>query len=150
MYKIFKMKNELLNKDIENIEELIKGAKDFEQYEGNKYYKSMENILHINKNLQNKVKELENTINKISESSSNNERLIEKLNSGEVFTPNQLDFIKQNNIPKQKIKNKIEELKCEKNKRKQLGIFILKDYENQYLLGEISSLEELLEESEDK
>lgn len=125
MYEIFKMKNELLNKDIEN-------------------------ILHINKNLQNKVKELENTINKISESSSNNERLIEKLNSGEVFTTNQLDFIKQNNISKQKIKDKIEELKYEKNKRIQLGIFILKDYENQHLLGEISSLEELLEESEDK
>lgn len=53
-------------------------------------------------------------------------------------------------ISKQKIKNKIEELKCEKNKRIQLGIFILKNYENQYLLGEISSLEELLEESEDK
>ena len=60
-----------------------------------------------------------------------------------------LEF-EENFIPKKKIKDKIEELKYEKNKRIQLGIFILKDYENQHLLGEISSLEELLEESEDK
>lgn len=52
-------------------------------------------------------------------------------------------------IPIQKIKDKIEELKNEKNRRTELGIFILKDYENQHLIGEISSLEELLEESED-
>lgn len=52
-------------------------------------------------------------------------------------------------IPKQKIKDKIEELKNEKNKRVQLGIFTLKDYENQHLLGEIGSLEEILEESEE-
>ncbi len=65
--EIFKIKNELLKKDIENIEELIKGAKDFEQYEGNKYYKSMENILHVNKNLQNRVKELENENKKLKE-----------------------------------------------------------------------------------
>lgn len=95
-------------------------------------------------------KEVENTINKISETSSNNERLIEKLFSGEVFTPNQLDFIKENYILKQTIKGKIKNLKYKKNTRIQLGIFILKDYENQHLLGEISSLEELLEESENR
>lgn len=49
-------------------------------------------------------------------------------------------------IPKQKVKDKIKELKQEKNRRVKLGIFILKDYENQHILGEISSLEELLEE----
>lgn len=54
-----------------------------------------------------------------------------------------------NSIPKQKIKDKIKELKNEKNKRVQLGIFTLKDYENQHLLGEIGSLEEILEESEE-
>lgn len=49
-------------------------------------------------------------------------------------------------IAKQKVKDKIKELKQEKNRRVKLGIFILKDYENQHILGEISSLEELLEE----
>lgn len=49
-------------------------------------------------------------------------------------------------ISKQKVKDKIKELKQEKNRRVKLGIFILKDYENQHILGEISSLEELLEE----
>lgn len=65
----------------------------------------------INGELREKVKKLEKNIEKISESSSNNEELIEKLNSGETFTVNQLGFIKKNFIPKQKIKDKIEKLK---------------------------------------
>ena len=63
----------------------------------------------INGELREKVKELEKNIEKISESSSNNEELIKKINSGETFTVKQLGFIKKNFIPKQKVKDKIEE-----------------------------------------
>ena len=65
----------------------------------------------INGELRKKVKELEKNIEKISESSSNNEELIEKLNSGETFTVNQLGFIKKNFISKQKIKDYLKEEK---------------------------------------
>lgn len=131
--KLNKLKYKLEDKeDIKLIDEAIELMK-----------KQKDKILELDK-------EVENTINKISKSSSDNERLIEKLFSGEVFTPNQLDFIKENYILKQTIKGKIKNLKYKKNTRIQLGIFILKDYENQHLLGEISSLEELLEESEDR
>lgn len=62
-----------IEKDIKNTKELIIGAKLYKQYEGNKYYKSMENILQdytrqkqineehqkINGELRERVKELE-------------------------------------------------------------------------------------------
>ena len=51
-----------------------------------------------------------------------------------------------NYIRKSKIKEKIEELEHEKFKRTQLGVFLLKNYENQKLLAKIQVLQELLEE----
>ena len=54
-------------------------------------------------------------------------------------------------IPKSVIREKIEELKHEKYKRTQLGVFILKNYDNQRLLGQIQVLKELLgDENEDR
>ena len=102
----------------------------------------------INGELREKVKELEKSIEKISESSSNNEELIEKPNSGETFTVNQFDFIKKNFIPKQKIKEKIEELK---NEKEQLRIDKNVTWDSQiYKLDlKIQVLQELLQE-EDK
>ena len=58
----------------------------------------------INGELREKVKELEKNIEKISESSSNNEELIEKINSGETFTVKQLGFIKKEFYTKTKSK----------------------------------------------
>lgn len=65
-----------IEEDIKNTKELIIGAKLYKQYEGNKYYKSMENILqdytrqkqineeHQKENglLREKIKELEKKI----------------------------------------------------------------------------------------
>lgn len=104
----------------------------------------------INGELREKVKELEKNIEKISESSSNNEELIKKINSGETFTVKQLGFIKKNFIPKQKVKDKIEELKIQGNYKTldnpEGRIHFLKE-ESDY---KIEVCEELLQESEDK
>lgn len=104
----------------------------------------------INGELREKVKELEKNIEKISKSSSNNEQLIEKLNSGETFTINQLAFIKKNFIPKQKIKDKIEELIIQGNYK----TFYNQNSRTHFLKEEsdykIEILQELLQESEDK
>lgn len=43
----------------------------------------------------------------------------------------------------EKIGNKIKELEHEKSKRTQLGVFILKNYENQRLLAQLEVLEEI-------
>lgn len=48
--------------DIKNIKELIQASKVFEQYEGNKYYKSMENILAEYEQDKKKIKKLEEEI----------------------------------------------------------------------------------------
>jgi hypothetical protein len=41
-----------MEEDIKILEELIKAAKDYNQYEGNKYYKSIENLIKGYKELQ--------------------------------------------------------------------------------------------------
>lgn len=105
----------------------------------------MKNSKRLIGELREKVKELENTIKKISELSSNNEELIEKLNKGETFTFNQLGFIKNNFIPKQKIKYKIEEL--EKDIESKYYDSFLEERDIEKTIG---VLEELLQESEDK
>ena len=146
--------------DIENIKELVQGSKDYGEYENNKYFEAMENILsdyarqkqineeHQKENgeLREKVKELEKNIEKISESSSNNEELIEKLNRGETFTVNQLDFIKKKFIPKQKIKDivfgSIHKGTVFKDE------YIYPSDTCQYVVRQI--VKELLQESEDK
>lgn len=103
--------------------------------------------------LREEVKELEKNIEKISESSSNNEELIEKLNSGETFTVNQLGFIKKNFIPKQKIKDKVEEIrhKKEEYEEKGEGLQINDFFHRKFIEAthKIRALEELLQESEE-
>lgn len=47
-----------MEKDIENIEEVIKAAKQGNQYRGNRYYKSMERIIKKLKQLQEENKSL--------------------------------------------------------------------------------------------
>lgn len=107
----------------------------------------------LNGELREKVKELEENIEKISESSSNNEELIEKLNSGETFTVNQLGFIKKNFIPKQKIKDKVEEIrhKKEEYEEKGEGLQINDFFHRKFIEAthKIRALEELLQESEE-
>ena len=49
-------------------------------------------------------------------------------------------------IPKSKIRDKIKELEHEKSKRTQLGVFMLKNYENQRLLAQMGVLKEILGE----
>ena len=98
--------------------------------------------------LRERVKELENTIKKISESSSNNEKLIEKFDSGETFTFNQLGFIEKNFIPKQKIKDLKENIILQRvivgGRRNRRTL------EYGVKLGKIKACEELLQEREDK
>lgn len=110
----------------------------------------MKNIEKLIGELREKVKELEKNIEKISESASNNEELIEKINSGETFTVKQLGFIKKNFIPKQKVKDKIEELKIQGNYKTldnpEGRIHFLKE-ESDY---KIEVCEELLQEREDR
>lgn len=100
---------------------------------------------NINGELREKVKELENTIEKISESSSNNEKLIEKLNSGETFTVNQSGFIKKNFISKQKIKDKMKKYEWAMSDYDSS----IADYKQSQAIGRWAALQELLQE-EDK
>ena len=93
-----------IEEDIKNIKELIKGAKDYGEYEGNKYYKSMEKLLYdytrqkqineehkrINGELRERVKELEEN------------------NKTQIMSPY---YVKENYIPKQVVIDKIEENK---------------------------------------
>lgn len=51
-------------------------------------------------------------------------------------------------VPKSDIQNKIDKLEHEKFKRTYLGVFLLKNYENQRLLAQIEVLQELLKEGE--
>lgn len=44
-----------MEEDINTIQELIAGAKAYDQYEGNKYYKSMENLIARNKELERQI-----------------------------------------------------------------------------------------------
>lgn len=125
-----------IEEDIKIVKELLKGAKDYGQYNGNKYFYSMENILQdyirqkqineehqkINGELREKVKELEE-----NRMFKNNKVLVSR-----YFK------LKDNSMPKQKIKDKIEILKMEEHY----------DYLNNKKTIEI--LQELLQESEDK
>lgn len=110
---------------------------------------------NINGELREKVKELEHTIKKINESSSNNEKLIEKLNSGEIFTVNQSGFIKKNFISKQKIKDKFEKIQLlyEKNLKevnfREVEKIDGKIFEGISLEAQIILAKELLQESEE-
>lgn len=51
----------------------------------------------------------------------------------------------KNSIPISVIQNKIDELEHEKFKRTQLGVFLLKNFENQRLLAQLQVLQELLD-----
>ena len=112
----------------------------------------------INGELREKVKELENFLSKMYD----NDNLINKLNEGSTFTSNQMKFIYKNFIKKQKIKDKIEELKnklkfiaCSKdcNKcfdKKGNAIYRGSGFIPCYAYHQIKVLQELLKESEDK
>lgn len=126
-----------IKEDIERCKELIKDK--HKEWIGLTNQKAIANVLNDYENLQNNVK-------KLNELSSNNERLIEKLNSGETFTFNQIGFIEKNFILKQKIKDKIEELRKEHKKIEEISDFIIADT----IQPKIEILEELLKENEDK
>lgn len=70
-------KENIIEEDIKNIKELIKCAKYYRKYEGNKYYKSMENLLseytrqkQINEEYKKNNKELIKTINIVEKEKS--------------------------------------------------------------------------------
>ena len=134
--------------DIENIKELVQGSKDYGEYENNKYFEAMENILSdytrqkqineeqqkINGELREKVKELEN----------------ENISKQKAYDDCYCEYkhYKQfESISIQKIIEKIEELKKLIEKIKEDN-----QYSNEIPLYEhdIKLLEELLQESEDK
>lgn len=96
-----------IEEDIKIVKELLKGAKDYGQYNGNKYFYSIENILQdytrqkqINEQYQKINEELREKIKALEENRmfKNNKVLVSR-----YFK------LKDNSIPKQKIKDKIEE-----------------------------------------
>ena len=124
--------NNSSDKNVINIEECINKLKEYIEYDKSHrivtvYDKKpllrdiIENLLtdyerqkqineehqKINGELREKVKELDNSLSKMYD----NDNLINKLNEGSTFTSNQMKFIYKNFIKKQKIKDKIEELK---------------------------------------
>lgn len=99
-----------MEEDIKIIEELIAGTKAYGEYEGNKYFKSMEHLIARNKELE--------------EEKFNNERTIELFKKGYSKIYKELNInsyamnenvlineIKTNFIPKSKVREKIEEFK---------------------------------------
>lgn len=152
-----------IEEDIKIVKELLKGAKDYGQYNGNKYFHSIENILqdytrqeqineqhqNINGELREKVKELEE---------ENMQKDLEIIGKEEYTEANMKEIISQyytaneDCIQKQKIKDKIEELK---RQRRELGFktYLKKEdiiNDDREIVCKIQGLQELLQESEDK
>ena len=108
-------------REIEAIENLIKGYREIEKYR----------IGWCNKG-----EECERLKNKLLDTMKGTKIIKEK-------TP---QYIKENYIPKSKIKEKIEELEHEKFKRTYLGFFPKNNCENRILLAKIQVLQELIED----
>lgn len=157
-----------MEEDIKILEEMMKEVKE-EAISYDKYcyevevkqVRAIENLVKAYKELEERNSILNESnilkINKLNELEKNNERLEAKVKRYEKYLENKdkrleeaLEYEFQERerdyIPKSKVKEKIEELEHEKFKRTQLGIFQLKNYENQKLLGQIQVLRELLEE----
>ena len=133
-----------IEEDIEIVKELLKGAKEYGQYNGNQYFYSIENIAsdytrqkqineehkNINAELREKVKELEKENG-------------DWIKAYQEEKDKQFDILR-NSIPKQIIIEKIEEYykKMEEDKGKVNWIITDRIVMN--------VLEELLQESEDK
>ena len=144
-----------IEEDIKIVKELLKGAKDYGLYNGNEYFYSIENILQdytrqkqineeyqkINVELREKVKELE-LENRMFK---NNKVLVSR-----YFK------LKDNSIPKQKIKDMFEELQTLYEKKlkeidfEELKSISLNIFEGIKIEVERDLLRRLLQESEDK
>ena len=85
-----------IEEDIYNVKELIQGSKLYGEYNGNKYFKSIENILAEREQDRKRIKELE-----VLEDDLKDKRVVY------IDTP---EFA-ENYIPKQKVKDKIEDLR---------------------------------------
>ena len=152
-----------MEEDIEIIEELIKAAKDYNQYEGNKYYKSIENLINRNKELeeyQHKVNEILNvdTDNLDNILIKNNQEGLkkcvtqfrnqveelekEKLSKSGIYKIG-IDF-DNDYIPKSKVREKIEELEKFIESKRILPVDIIED-QNRNVKWKIEALQELLE-----
>lgn len=82
--------------DIKLVEELITAAKEYNQFEGNKYHKAIEHILKDYKRILKENEELKKskiTYEKVRDIQEKNKNIVDN-----------------NYIPKQKIKDKIEEI----------------------------------------
>ena len=143
--------------DIENIKELVQGSKDYGEYENNKYFEAMENILsdYTRQKQINEEHQKENGLlrEKVKELDTKNDELLKDLYSANCIISDLTD-----SIPIQKIQDKIEELN---NQEKELQNSITEEEREEYEDANISFLlcdikirrevlKELLQESEDK
>ena len=130
-----------IEEDIKIVKELLKGAKDYGLYNGNEYFYSIENILQ-DYTRQKQINEEHQNIN-----GELREKVKELIKEKQELTSALLD-----SIPIQKIEDKIEELK---RQRRELGFktYLRKEdiiNDDRVIMCEISVLQELLQESEDK
>lgn len=150
--------NEEEKKAVENIKELktlfeIDDKKDFEatplvQKEIAKDLKTLLNLIDKMKNciniLDDELKERNKTINEkeiiIEKLQKENEELKEKIREHTLLISPY--YVKENFIPVQKVKDKIEELKQEKKK---YGNCLIEMYEDELVNRDIKILQELLE-----
>lgn len=89
-----------IEEDIYNVKELLQGSKLYGQYDGNKYFKSIENILSEREQDKKRIKELE-------EESKSKQKAYDNCYCGYK------QYKQFDSIPVQKVKDKIEELKKE-------------------------------------
>ena len=115
-----------IEEDIYNVKELIQGSKLYGEYNGNKYFKSIENILAEREQDRKRIKELEEI------NTANRKVIVE-----------QCDYIQNKSIPVQKVNDEIE--KYEYMLAKTIHGEIQKYTPGEILL-KIDTLKELLEE----
>lgn len=89
---------------------------------------------------------LKTVLDRLEQLEKENKEMKEKHTTTYQLNVGLLREIRVHHVPKSVIREKIEELEHEKSKRTQLGVFILKNYDNQRLLAQIQVLKELLGE----
>lgn len=125
--------------DIKNVQELIDGAKRYGQYEGNKYYISMEHIISDYMML----KEIEKEHKKINERLKH--KLLDTIKGTNIIKKETPEYIKENYVSKEKIYKKINYYDDRIRHSK-----LIKDKEAEDFYYDLKiAFEKLLQESED-
>lgn len=99
-------KKNIEDKEIEDLNDFADLLRPEQRYYTNIIKKVIEDRLKDRE----KIKELENSLNKMSDEFLINDKLVNKLKEGSTFTFNQMKFIYKNFIKKQTIKDKIEKI----------------------------------------